>query len=78
MTRMPDWLRQLTEIAQQDELGLWSWPGCVSTLGAFLALTGILIAITFAIHQDTEGLFLVIAVPLGGNLFVVSTWSPSR
>lgn len=73
MTPIRDWLRRLHDLDQEEELGLWSWPGCVSILGAFLAFIGALMAVTFAIREDTEGLLLVIAILLAGILFVVAT-----
>lgn len=73
MSQLREWLRRLRELDREGELGLWSWRGCVSILGAFLALLGILAAVTFAIHEDTEGLLLVIAILLSGILFVVAT-----
>jgi hypothetical protein len=63
---MPD----LPDIEDHD---FFSWPGCVSLLGVFLAFIGIAAGVTFAIGGSTEGLLLAIVFLLAGILLVLAT-----
>ena len=64
---MPD------ELPDIDDPGFFTWPGCASLFGIFLAVLGIALGVFYAINQYTEGLLLVIIFMLAGNLVVVSS-----
>ena len=72
MNRVRDWQRRLRELDQQGELGLFSWSGCVSTLGVFIAFIGVAAGVFYAFERFTEGLLLVIVFLLAGILLVLS------
>jgi hypothetical protein len=61
------------ELDQEGELGLFSWPGCVSLLGVCVSIPSVLAGVAFAIARDTEGLLLVIVILLACILLLVST-----
>jgi hypothetical protein len=63
----------LQKLPGWDDPGFWTWPGCVSLLGVFLAFIGVAAGVYYAINQYTDGLLLIIVFLLAGILLVVST-----
>ena len=51
---MPD------DLPDIDDPGFFTWPGCASLIGIFLAVIGIAMGVFYALQEFTEGLLLVI------------------
>lgn len=61
------------ELPDIDDPCFFSWPGCASLIGIFLAVIRIALGVFYRLQEYTEGLPLVIIFTLAGLLVVVST-----
>jgi membrane protein required for beta-lactamase induction len=78
VNRLGDWLRCVSEVDQEGELGLFSWSDCVSLLAVCVSASSVLMGALFAVARNTEGLLLVIVILLACILLVVATRPVAR